>query len=263
MDDPNIPTLEAECLDAARSADGNIDFAVFQAEYERRLAERHERLMGDARAVFRAVRDWGAIKTDADWQAAVAKAREDLETGGFLIERLGAERYRDPALMALLLVLRRRLIDEHGVTSAAELMMVDAAVLSYYHTLRVNGWIGNLAQRLEAEFFRKEGLSVNVQGQTKSSWDVKIRGLHVEEIVERLGQQLMPLLDRSNRMMLRNLKALRERGRGSAPSVSIGSAGQVNVAAQQVNTGPEGRARPDTDAAEPTADPADGGMKRP
>ncbi len=178
------------------------------------MAERHERLLHDARAVFRAVEGWGLVKTDEDWRQAVEQAKADLDSGGFLIERLGAERYLDPTLMAMLLVLRRRLIDEHGVTTAAELMMVDVAVLSYYHTLRINGWIGNFASLLESELFRKESLSVNMEGQRKSSWDVKIRGLRVEEIVERLGQQLVPLLDRSNRMMLRNLKALRERDRG-------------------------------------------------
>ena len=73
---------------------------------------------------------------------------------------------------------------------------------------------------------------------------VKVRGLRVEEIVERLAEKLMPLLDRSNRMMLRNLKALREHRRPPTPSVSIGQAGQVNVGAQQVNaTGDHGKTR--------------------
>ena len=61
-----------------------------------------------------------------------------------------------------------------------------------------------------------------------------VRGLKVEEIVERLSEQLMPLLDRSNRMLLRNLKALRALKQPPAPSVSIGQAGQVNVAHRQV-----------------------------
>ena len=45
----------------------------------------------------------------------------------------------------------------------------------------------------------------------------------------------MPLLDRCNRMLryLNRLGALRE---GPVPTVSIGSAGQVNVAGEQVNT---------------------------
>src|SRR5215208_6986151 len=107
-------------------------------------------------------------------------------------------------------------------------MLVDSAVLSYYHTLRINGWIGNLAQWLETEFFRKESPSVQGQGQRKGGWDLKVLGLRVEEIVERLGQQLLPLLDRSNRMMLRNPNVLREQRQDPAPSVSIGGAGQVD-----------------------------------
>ena len=46
----------------------------------------------------------------------------------------------------------------------------------------------------------------------------------------------MPLLDRCNRMMLRNLKALKSLREGPTPSVSIAAAGQVNLASSQVNT---------------------------
>ena len=60
-------------------------------------------------------------------------------------------------------------------------------------------------------------------------------GFRAEECVERVGEQLMPLLDRANRMMLRNLKALEDRRRPPAPNLNIGSAGQVNVGQQQVN----------------------------
>src|SRR5918992_3642601 len=111
----------------------------------------------------------------------VEKAADDLETGCFLIDRLGAERYLDPELMAALLVLRRRLIDEYGAESAADLMLIDVAVLAYHHTLRVNGWIGNLAGQVESEVFGTEGLSVAVDGKRRSTWDVKIKGLRVVE----------------------------------------------------------------------------------
>jgi hypothetical protein len=165
----------------------------------------------------------------------VAKATDDLENGGFLIDRLGAERHLEPELMAALLVLRRKLIDEYGADSAADLMLIDVAVMSYCHTLRINGWIGNLQGQVEHEFFGTDGLSVVVDGRKRSTWDVRIKGLRVVEIVDRLGEQILPLLDRSNRMMLRNLKALEARRQGPTPSVSIGQAGQVNVAAAQAN----------------------------
>jgi hypothetical protein len=46
---------------------------------------------------------------------------------------------------------------------------------------------------------------------------------------------MLPLLDRANRLLVRNLKAARELRQAPLPSVSIGSAGQVNVAAAQQN----------------------------
>ena len=103
--------------------------------------------------------------------------------------------------------LRRRLIEEHGATTAAELMMIDVAVLSYYHTLRINGWIGDLAQWLEGEFFSKGSLTVRPQNAPADFGrrPDRLPPLWVEHIVERIREQLLPLLDRSNRVMLRNL----------------------------------------------------------
>ena len=53
------------------------------------------------------------------------------------------------------------------------------------------------------------------------------------------------MVDRWNRMFLRNLRALRDMGR-YAPAVTIQNAGQVNVGQQQVNVanaGADGRAQ--------------------
>jgi len=234
-----MPSAEDDAIVAAQRPDGSFDHEVYFAEYRRGLAERRKRLMTDARAVFRAMDGWQSVKTPDQWEATVRQAAEDLDCGGFLLDRLGAERYLDPDLMATLLVLRRRLIDEHQATTAAELMLIDSAVLSYFHTIRINGWIGNFAAQLEAEFFGHEKtLTAKVKGYYGAD---RVRGLTVEEIVQRMAEQLMPLLDRSNRMMLRNLKALQARRQPSSPSVSIGTAGQVNVAGvQQVNGVGEG-----------------------
>ena len=228
-----MPTPAEEAHAVAKRDDGSTDWELFQAEFERRLAARHERLRRDARAVFRAVEGWAIVKTQDAWEETVRKAAADLDSGGFLIERLGAERHLDPTLMAVLLTLRRRLVDEHGAETAAELMLIDSAVLAYYHQLRVNGWIGDLSIRLEHEFW---GHDKSLSAKFRDSYGPdRIRGLAVEDIVQRLAEQLMPLLDRSNRIMLRNLKALKTLREEPSPSVSIGSARQVNVGAQQVN----------------------------
>ena len=136
--------------------------------------------------------------------------------------------------MAALLVLRRRLIDEHGATDAADLMLIDMAMLSYYHSIRINSWVGNFASLIEAEFFGQQGLNAKFQDRYgRGSHEIK--GLRVEDHVERIAEQLLPLLDRCNRLMVRNLRALQARRQGPAPSVSIGTAGQVNVGASQAN----------------------------
>ena len=214
-----MPTVEEEALAAvAKDADGKINWPLLKEERERLLAERHQQLLTDAQATFRAMDGWSEVQTQEEWAHTVEQADEDFTSGHFLIDRLGGERFLDPPLIAVLLRLRRRLIEEQGATTAAELMMVDSAVLSYYHMMRVNGWIGNMAWWFEADFFRKER-----------------PGAHVEGIVSRISEQLMPLLDRSNRMMLRNLKALKVWRQPPTPTVSVGSTGQVNVGAQQVN----------------------------
>src|SRR6266511_3785388 len=121
-----MPRAEDEALAATKQPDGSLDFEAYMAEYERRLAERHERLRTDARAAFRALDGWHGIKSQEDWERTAAQAREDYDRGAFLLDRLGAERYLDPPLMAVLLGLRRRLIEEHQAATAAELMLIDA-----------------------------------------------------------------------------------------------------------------------------------------
>ena len=102
-----MPTAETEAWQIATAdatdADGGIDesrrFAIFKGEYERRISERRERLTRDTQAVFRAMDGWSRVETMDAWHETVDKAAADLETGGFFIERLGSERYLDPAFV--------------------------------------------------------------------------------------------------------------------------------------------------------------------
>ena len=93
--------------------------AAINAEYLARVqdareedARRYEQRRREAQAVARAMEGWPAVKgtgkgTGAEaWADTCAEARERYRTGRFLIERLGAERYLDPVLMATLWGLR-------------------------------------------------------------------------------------------------------------------------------------------------------------
>jgi hypothetical protein len=71
--------------------------------------------------------------------------------------------------MATLWGLRQRLLEELGVTTAAESMLIDCAILGYSNVLRVQGWIGNMALHLEHEFFARESPSAKLKKEHGSS----------------------------------------------------------------------------------------------
>jgi len=238
-----MPTAEQDALAAARAANPNgFDWEVYKEVHKRGLAARQERLRTDARAAFRAMDGWAQIKDEAAWLAIVDQADEALATGRFLISRLGAERHLDPELMAALIVLRRRLLTEYRVTGAADLLLIDSLLLAYYHQLRITAWVGDLAWHIEAEFFGNEGPRAKLRQQ----YGCQVDGLQVETLLVRLGEQLLPLLDRCNRLLHRNLRALRDPRQRPAASVNIGNVGQVNVGGQQVNLSDAPGAEPRT-----------------
>jgi hypothetical protein len=92
-------------------------------------------------------------QSEEDWGKLLAETHQEYASGAFLLERLGAERYLDPKLIATLLKQRQSIIAECGITTAAETMLVDLAVVHYALALRVQGWIGDFAVRIEHEFF--------------------------------------------------------------------------------------------------------------
>ena len=72
---------------------------------------------------------------------------------------LGAERFLDSATVAVLISLWQNLIAEADHPTAADIMLIDTAIISYYNFLRVQGWIGNLSLTFERELFGQEPLS--------------------------------------------------------------------------------------------------------
>jgi hypothetical protein len=193
---------------------------------------RYTQILWDARAVMRAMQGWQGIdrNTEAGWRQACEEARQRYHSGRFLIERLGAERFLEPQLMAILWQLRQALVEEYCAETPTATMLIDLAVMSYYNALRVQGWIGDLALSIEHEFFCQDGPTAKL----RQKWGYQVEGLVVEESLKRLAEQLLPLFERANRQLIRNLQALRTLRHGSPPAVAIGHAGQVNLAQQQI-----------------------------
>jgi hypothetical protein len=217
-------------VSAALAQDGGDLQAEFQAARQADHRQ-YQELRKNARATMRAFEGWGQIRSVEEWQAACDDARKRYQSGRFLLERLGAERFLDPQLMATLWQLRQGLMEEYGTESPAMTMVIDLAVMAYYNALRIQGWIGDLALAIEQELFAEEPLKVKLRQQYGASFD----GFAVEEALQRLREQLLPLFERVNRQLLQNLQALQRSRPGSSPMVAIGRARQVNIAQQQVN----------------------------
>jgi hypothetical protein len=212
--EPDRADLERE-FHAARQA----DHRQFQA------------LRKSARAAMRAFEGWGQIHSVEEWQVTCEDAAKRYQSGRFLLERLGAERFLDPQLMATLRQLRQGLIEEYGAESPAMTMVIDLAVMTYANALRVQGWIGDLSLVIEHELFAEEPLKVKLRQQYGPHFD----GFAVEEALRRLREQLLPLFERVNRQLLQNLQGLQRGHPASSPMVAIGQARNVNVAQQQVH----------------------------
>jgi len=116
----------------------------------------------------------------------------------------------------------------YRIKSPAEYMLVDMALMSYLNGMHAQRMLGDLAMRIEYEFFGVESPWINLEA--RYGRDIA-RQFPVEEMLEKARVQLQGLLDRANRMMIRNLRALRDLQGGSL----VIRAEQVNIASQQIN----------------------------
>jgi hypothetical protein len=108
-------------------------------------------------------------------------------------------------------------------------MVIDLAVMTYHNALRVQGWIGDLALVIEHELFGEDSLKVKLCGQ----FGPQFNGFTVEEALRRLREHLLPVWERANQQLIRNLEALRrpQRGGGAHSGYWPGGTGQCRAAA--------------------------------
>ena len=87
------------------------------------------------------------------------------------------------------------------------MMLIDRAVVAYQDFIRISGWTGNTALMVEAEFFGRDRPIPQFRDRHGQEGR-RIRGLTVEEYINRLGQDLIPLAERCGRVMREALAAL-------------------------------------------------------
>ncbi len=214
----NLPESEGSPL-----SDEEVRLAISQPP---NLPERRKIKTG-AYALKRTYPELSALRAQEDWERAYELVDDDYRSGQFLIDSLGADRYIEPKIAMTLLMLRQKMAEEMQIESAVEFMLMDSALTAYYNFNTSQIMIGDLVTQVERELFHGDTLSVKLKD--KRGWEVE--EFQVEAMLNRASDKLMNLIDRTNQMMIRNLKVIRDLKTGT---LSI-RAEQVNIAQQQVN----------------------------
>jgi len=183
--------------------------------------------------------EWAGIRSQEEWDKFKQEALEGYVKGRFFMERIGRYREVDPTLAATLLNMRQAWIKEYDIKTVPEFVLLDMAMVSYYHYLRINTEIGNLEGSIEWSYFildapTKTTTRKEANERTFETTEERESRARVEDLVDRLKEDLLPLMDRFNRMFIRNLKALRDLKRANI-QLKIGQVGQLNIAEKQIN----------------------------
>jgi hypothetical protein len=213
--------MPKSALTKVRNYDADLAAEAHEKRVVAELNAQHLALRNQAQALIATVKGRRGIQCDEHWQVVFQKAKIDYDSGRFLLQQLGAERYLEPELTAALAQLRQGLLTGIESPTAADNMVADSAILAYRNMLRVQGWIGNLCLVVERELFGQAPLN-ELHGHAV--------GKQLTNEIVRLEEVLMPLLERCHRMMARSIAHLdARRGRGAKTSVTVSQAGQVNV----------------------------------
>lgn len=181
----------------------------------REWAAINKALRDNAMAVTRAMSRW--YSAPGERERRTEQVMTQFEEGSFLLNRLGAECVLDQDLAVVLLHFRRGLIEEYGGGPMA-MMLIDRAIAAYQDFMRVTGWTGNLSIHIEHEFFGIDGPGVQFRDRYGREGRA-IRGLSVEEHLAHLREGLIPLAERTGRIMREALATLE--GLRTAPSSAV------------------------------------------
>jgi hypothetical protein len=206
-------TLE-KVLETAGDAD------QFEANVAQFKSQQHLELQQQAQSLFRSVKGLPGVTRQERWNDFVEKAVADYPNGHFLLERMGAKRYLDPELMAVLMHLRQQLLADIDQPTTIDHMHADSAILAYRHMLRIQGWIDSICITVERDLFGQAPLQ-EIHGERV--------GGNIEKQTRKLENDLMPLLHRSQKMLHAALAKLETRPATTGSTVSVRQAKQVNI----------------------------------
>ena len=186
-----------------------------------------QRIKEAAYVLKRSYPEISALERKEDWETATELLEEDYRSGKFLMDNLGADRYVDSIVGMTMMLIRRDMIKDMQIETSAEIMLLDAALMANFNAIKLQRMFGDLVTQVERELFHDDMPSVNL----KAGGSLEINKYKLEEMLDRVSDKIMSLVERNNKMMVRNIKAIRDL---RSENLSIRTE-QLNIALQQVN----------------------------
>lgn len=156
---------------------------------------------------------------------------KDYVSGKFFLTHLGLWFEVAPTLAATVFELRREWIREYDIKTVPEMLLLDMALLGYFHAVRLNKQLGDMEALIDHNLFAFDPPTPAIKERANG---MVVDGLVVEERLRALQTNTLPIIERFNSMFIRNLRALRDLKQAPI-RVHVEQAGQVNVGRQQVN----------------------------
>jgi hypothetical protein len=212
LDPADIEAHQAHHLDQALTQLAEADEPDVQHALERAQTWLNKELYDGAQSYLRAMTGWSQINDAQDWHRLYDEAQQARQSGQFLLSQLGAGRYLEPVMMAVLTQMRRDLLADYQACGPAAVMLVDVAICSYYNSLQFQRWQGDLALQLERETFGQEGMEVTLS----ETYGTRIEGFKAADTLRRMRAQFTSLFAQTHRQLMHTVQAL-ERLRRSVP----------------------------------------------
>jgi hypothetical protein len=208
------------------NATAQPDSEAWCREHKQRWDRIYKELLRDAQACVRAMSLSPKLNGPEEWKETVAKSAQDYRSGRALMDQLGAtDGLLDPPTAAMLLTIRRGLIEETQAQTVSEMALIDLAVIAFANAMRIQTVITNMALVIEREMFGQQ--SLRAKWKSEHGEYEKIQGLYVEDYIGRLRDRLMPLVEKFHHLARNHIEAI---GRlRQTPAVHVERAKAINL----------------------------------
>lgn len=215
---------------------GTDEKSVWQRKLEKLSHQTKEARQGlvDQEARRRAFRhlDEQFERSPEKYPEILDRVTESYLEGGFFLRNMSLFYEVSPALSLMIYNLRQEWIRQYDLKTVPELLLLDQAMLAYFHTVRLNKQVADMLALTETELFYPDSPAIKIK--LNNNLGNEFDGFVAEDAIQKLQERLMPLIERFNQMFIRNLRALREL-KANFININVNQVGQINFAHHQVN----------------------------